>query len=70
MAEHYDVIGQRQTSIIDATNRVVEVMRITFQTKPTATIGEIDIPLSLYDAMTVDALVSQRVAQIESVNQL
>lgn len=69
MPEGYVVIAQRQLADVLADGRVGDVMEVTFQTTSGVT-GSVRIPVDVYDAVTVDEVIRQRVSAIGSVSRL
>lgn len=69
MAEGYVVLAQRQLADVLADGRVGDVMEVTFQTASGVT-GSVRVPIDVYDAETVDALIRRRVSVIGAVSRI
>lgn len=65
----YRVTGQRQTTIVDDSGTLTQVMEVSFRTGKGVR-GQIDVPLDQYNAATVDALISAQADEIDKVHSL
>lgn len=61
------VTKQRQTTIIDPSGDLVDVMAVTFKTDKGVT-GTIDVPLAQYNKANVERLVMERAATIDDIH--
>lgn len=56
MADHFDVVSQRQTWVPGAGIAFDEVMEITIKTKPSGLMRKLDVPLNTYNHATPEEL--------------
>jgi len=68
MAEHWKVIDQRETVIMQG-SRFVDVLEVTFETDQ-GVVGTVDIPRSQYSPDTVRDAVDKEVEKRHGVQQL
>lgn len=63
------VTGQRQTTIIDDSGNLVQVMAVTAKTDKGVSFT-VDVPLSQYNRANVEKLVMERAAAIDDVHSI
>lgn len=66
MADGYTIIAQRQSITVDGAGGLRDVMEVTFRT-PDGSTGVVRVPLEVYNAATVAALVGERAALLAEV---
>lgn len=65
----YTVLSQRQTTVIDVSGNLTQVMEVTFQTTD-GVVAHVDIPVSQYNVANVQAAIQAYEANITAVHQL
>lgn len=70
MADNFEITGQSQSQDVDAGGQLVDVMTITFKTKPTGVVGTQNVLLADYTPDAVAAVIGARATTIETVEAL
>jgi hypothetical protein len=65
----YEVINQRQTTIIDSGGQLVPVMEVKFRTEK-GVVGVVDVPIASYTVDHVRQMIEARSATIDAVHAL
>ena len=65
----YEVIGQRQTTIMDSAGQLVSVMEVKFRTEA-GVVGVVDVPISKYSVDHVRQMIEDRAKTIDAVHAL
>ena len=69
MADKWTVIGQRQTTALDATGSFVQVVEVTFQTEA-GHVGRVNIPVDRYGVETARTAIDAYADKLDAVAQL
>lgn len=70
MAATYEIVTQVPRTRIDPGGTPTQTVLVTFRTKPSAQVGQVDVPMSAYTIDEVDRLVTAKAALIEAVQGL
>lgn len=70
MAATYDIVSQVPRTRIDPGGTPTQTVLITFKTKPSGQVGQVDVPASMYTIDEVDRLATVKAALIEAVQAL